>query len=83
MATSHCRPTLGRSLFCGLMLLLGATAVGCQVSVGGQTLPSGYYLQGNGDDVQYFAPGPQFPLQNEAAAQKARSVEAQQQRGVR
>jgi hypothetical protein len=54
-----------------LFLALGAT--GCQVSIGGQTLPSPYYLD---DDVQYFAPGPEFKLSNEAAAMKAREAEA-------
>jgi hypothetical protein len=49
-----------------MLSLLGAT--GCQVQVGGQTLPSPYYLT---DDVQYFAPGPEFKLAKEAAAQKA------------
>ena len=41
---------------------------GCQVSVGGQTLPSPYYLY---DDVQYFAPGPEFKLSNESPVGKA------------
>ena len=50
----------------GAMALLGIT--GCQVDVGGQTLPSPYYTQ---DDVQYFPPGPEFKLSREAAAQKA------------
>lgn len=40
---------------------------GCQVDVGGQTLPSPYYQQ---DDIQYFPPGPEFKLSREAAAQK-------------
>lgn len=48
--------------------LAALSATGCQVSVGGQTLPSPYYLK---DDVQYFAPGPEFKLSREAAAQKA------------
>jgi len=47
----------------GLLAAIGLT--GCQVDVGGQTLPSSNYLQ---DDVQYFAPGPQFKLSREAAA---------------
>jgi hypothetical protein len=38
---------------------------GCQVDIGGQTLPSAHYLD---DDVQYFRPGPEFMLSNEAAA---------------
>ena len=54
--------------------LLAAAAIvslactGCQVDVGGQTLPSAYYLQ---DDIQYFPAGPEFKLSKEAAAQKA------------
>jgi hypothetical protein len=54
---------------------LSATALGstgCQISVGGQTLPSPYYIE---DDVQYFAPGPEFKLSREAAAQKAFNAE--------
>ena len=54
-----------------LLLALGvcsALATGCQVDVNGQTLPSPYYLT---DDIQYFAPGPEFKLSREAAAQKA------------
>lgn len=54
-------------LLCGLSLgALGIT--GCTVDVGGQTLPSPYYLY---DDVQYFPAGPEFKLSNEAAAMKA------------
>lgn len=52
---------------CGLgYASIGLT--GCQVHVGGQTLPSPYYLS---DDVQYFAPGPEAKLTREAAAMKA------------
>lgn len=47
---------------------------GCQVDVGGQTLPSPYYMK---DDVQYFAPGPEFKLSREAAA--IQQAKAQQQ----
>ncbi len=65
------------------MLLLAATvvpAVGCQVDIGGQTLPSGFYLQ---DDVQYFPPGPEFKLSKEAAAMKTyKEEQAAQQRAV-
>lgn len=50
----------------GLFVALGLT--GCQVDVGGQTLPSPYYMN---DDVQYFAPGPEFKLAKEAAAIEA------------
>jgi len=54
-----------------LLVVLGMSALaatGCQVHVGGQTLPSPYYLS---DDVQYFAPGPEMKLSREAAALKA------------
>lgn len=51
----------------GVCTLLGATT-GCQVDIGGQTLPSPYYQK---DDIQYFPPGPEFKLSKEAAAQKA------------
>ena len=60
------------------LAVLGATALltvgltGCQVSTGGQTLPSPYYMY---DDVQYFPPGPQFRLAREAAAMKAQAQE--------
>lgn len=47
-----------------------STLVGCQVDIAGQTHPSPFYLQ---DDVQYFAPGPEFKLAREAAALKAQS----------
>ncbi len=55
----------------GVCTLLGATT-GCQVDIGGQTLPSPYYQS---DDIQYFPPGPEFKLSREAAAQKAFSEE--------
>lgn len=54
-----------------LVALLGVGTLGmtgCQVDVGGQTLPSAYYLT---DDVQYFNPGPEFKLAREGAALKA------------
>ncbi|MDG2407596.1 MAG: hypothetical protein P8M53_01145 [Pirellulales bacterium] len=54
-------------------LALVFVATGCQVNVGGQTLPSPFYLD---DDVQYFAPGPEFPLSQEAAAQGIQRAEA-------
>ncbi len=51
-------------LFVGCAALCGASS-GCQVSVGGQTLPSAYYLK---DDLQYFPAGPEFKLSNQARA---------------
>jgi hypothetical protein len=41
---------------------LMAVSSGCQTTVGGQTLPSAYYLL---DDVQYFPAGPEFVLTRE------------------
>ncbi|MCH2124529.1 MAG: hypothetical protein MK165_07050 [Pirellulaceae bacterium] len=55
---------------CGLAVALCAT--GCQSSIGGQILPSPYYID---DDVQYFAPGPEMKLAEEAAALKADAAE--------
>ena len=53
----------GLLLASGLLLSL----TGCQVDVGGQTLPSPYYIY---DDVQYFPAGPEFKLTEEAAAMR-------------
>ena len=52
------------------LLVLGcaavcATSVGCQTTVGGQTLPSAYYLK---DDLQSFPPGPEFKLTRQVQA---------------
>jgi hypothetical protein len=49
---------------------------GCQVEMAGQTLPSPYYLT---DDVQYYAPGPEFKLAREAAAmqEQAAAIESE------
>ena len=49
------------------MALSSLAMTGCQVSMGGQTLPSPYFLR---DDIQYFPKGPEFKLQNEAAELK-------------
>jgi hypothetical protein len=69
--TSITRGLVQRFLL-GASLAAVAGLTGCQVDVGGQTLPSGYYLN---DDVQYFPPGPQFKLSREAAAMKAAQTE--------
>ena len=58
---------------CAAMLLATMSTTGCQVSVGGQTLPSAYFLQ---DDIQYFPKGPEFKLSREAAALKAAREDA-------
>jgi hypothetical protein len=51
---------------------------GCQVEYAGQTLPSPYYLT---DDIQYYAPGPEFKLAREAAAmqEQVEAIESEQQ----
>jgi len=54
-----------RAALLALVLAGSIVASGCQVEMGGMTLPSGRYLS---DDVQYFPPGPRFPLANEEAA---------------
>jgi len=48
--------------------LAALSATGCQSHIGGQTLPSPYYLT---DDVQYFAPDSENKLAREVAAMKA------------
>ncbi len=55
----------------GLLIFLSLAATGCQMDIAGQTLPSPYYLQ---DDVQYYAPGPEFKLAREAAALKEQAA---------
>ena len=72
--SSRWRPL--RTLLLGLALLASVGLTGCQVVTGGQTLPSPYYMT---DDVQYYAPGPEFKLAREAAAQKAYSQDQVQQ----
>jgi hypothetical protein len=57
----------------GAALLLSSLATtGCQISTGGQTLPSAYHLK---DDIQYFPKGPEFKLSREAAALKEARAE--------
>jgi len=67
--TQERRHSWRRTLYSlGLCSAVGVT--GCQVDIGGQTLPSAYYQL---DDIQYFPPGAEFKLSREAAAQKATS----------
>jgi hypothetical protein len=62
-----------------LSLVVPCAATGCQYEVGGQMLPSPYYMT---DDVQYFPPGPEFKLAREAAAlKKAAAEDAARRRG--
>ncbi len=68
MGKQACKKTgwVARSLcLLGLLSLGVAFTSGCQTSIGGQTLPSAYYLE---DDVQYFPTGPEFLLANEVRA---------------
>lgn len=60
-----------RAVWAALVVAGGLVpSIGCQVEYAGMTLPSGKYLH---DDVQYFAPGPDFPWANtNAATQRAR-----------
>lgn len=58
------------ALWAGLSIGWILPSTGCQVEYAGMTLPSGKYMH---DDVQYFAPGPDFPWANtQAATQRAR-----------
>ncbi|MDZ4820133.1 MAG: hypothetical protein SGJ20_14290 [Planctomycetota bacterium] len=68
--TTHQRNV--RKILCGMAMTCSMGAVGCQVDVGGQTLPSAYYLK---DDIQFFPAGPRMKLSREAAAQKASNEE--------
>ena len=61
---------------CGLLLMVSMAATGCQVDIAGQTLPSPHYLA---DDIQYFAPGPEFILAREAAAMQKYQAEKELQ----
>jgi hypothetical protein len=72
----------GSTLAAALLLPALALATGCQVEIAGQTLPSPWYLT---DDVQYYAPGPEFKLAREAAAMKeqAEAIESQAQEAQR
>jgi hypothetical protein len=68
MWLSASRSSAGRRLLGGLGLATALGLSGCQMDIGGQTLPSPYWQS---DDVQYFPPGPEFKLSREAAAMKA------------
>jgi hypothetical protein len=57
----------------GLCLASSLGSVGClQTTVGGQTLPSAYYLD---DDVQFFPAGPETKLANQIRALERYKVE--------
>ncbi|EAQ80029.1 MULTISPECIES: hypothetical protein [Blastopirellula] len=65
------------ALVCG-MTVIAAAATGCQIDVGGQTLPSPYYMT---DDVQYYPKGPEFILQREADQMQATLAEQAELQG--
>lgn len=75
--TSNTNDSARRAIWVVAGLALVTLATGCQVHVGGQTLPSPWY---HTDDVQYFAPGPEFKLSREAAAMKAYKAEEEARR---
>jgi hypothetical protein len=61
-------PRLLNGSMLGVALAAGVAALGaagCQTTVGGQTLPSAYYLT---DDVQYFPAGPEDKIYRERRA---------------
>lgn len=62
------------SFIATLLLCLNFGSLGCLVKpqVGGST-----HYPGTDDDVQYFAPGPEFKLSREAAAKKAYKAEVE------
>src|SRR5262249_16658579 len=77
MHTAKSKRTLGWKLAAGALPTV-ALFTRCQAEYAGQTLPSPWYLT---DDVQYYAPGPEFKLAREAAAMKEQSeaVQSRQQ----
>ena len=75
MADSNCWQRPVKAVLVTLALLVVVCVTGCQVDVGGQTLPSAYYMF---DDVQYFPPGPEFILAKEAAAVKEAARDEEQ-----
>lgn len=58
---------ISRRIQCGLLLgaLTVCSGVGCQSTVGGQTLPSPDYLK---DDVQFFPAGQEYILPQQKQA---------------
>ena len=70
MGRTKSRRSPRKAMLAGLGLVAAIGLTGCQMDIGGQTMPSPYYLT---DDVQYFPPGPEFKLAREAAALKQAS----------
>jgi hypothetical protein len=66
-----------RKALWGMALVGSLGLTGCMADYSGQNLPSPYYLS---SQIQYFPPGPEFKLSQEAAAQKEyKETEAQRQ----
>lgn len=61
-------------VICGLCSTFSQGCFMLQSSVGGQTLPSAYYLR---DDIQYFPAGSEFLLPNEVQALEEYKLEQQ------
>jgi hypothetical protein len=79
MIMTNSLPAWLRNTFWGLGLVMALAGTGCQGVYNGQLLPSPWYAS---DDIQYFAPGPEFKLSREAAAMKAYKADlAAQDRG--
>jgi hypothetical protein len=77
MMGAKCLRRVARTGLLVLAVLVAVGATGCQVDIGGQVHPSGYYMS---DDVQLFTAGPEFKHANEAAALRQQAQEAALQR---
>lgn len=64
-------------VLCASAAVAAVSSTGCQVSVGGQTLPSPHYMK---DDIQYFPRGAEFKLSREAAALKEARADSMERR---
>ncbi len=75
MKTTRSRRWISACLLC-CSALVSLNSMGCQTTIGGQTLPSANYLK---DDVQFFPAGPetQLPRTRQAHAEY-RALEAAQ-----
>ena len=78
MPSANPKQSFWRGLSVAILCPAAMLLAGCQVEMGGMTLPSPFYLT---DDVQYYAPGPEFKLAREAAAmqEQAEAIESEAQ----
>jgi hypothetical protein len=81
MNQTNSKKSAARKLFLACLAPAALLLTGCQVEMAGQTLPSPWYLT---DDIQYYAPGPEFKLAREAAAmqEQKEAIRSQQQSAV-